>query len=67
MMMMMTMAMLYDDEDEDDDDDVNDSAIQVLASPWVVMRVLGTQFGYYVPVMPIGCEQKLIQLREAIL
>ena len=57
---MMTMAMLYDDEDEDDDDDVNDSAIQVLASPWVVMRTLGTRFGYYVPVMPIGCELKII-------
>ena len=55
-MMMMTMTMLYDD-----DDNVYD--IQVLASPWVVMRMFGTQFGYYVPVMPIGCKQKQIQIQ----
>lgn len=30
--------------------------VKVLSSPWVVMRILGNQFGYYVPVMPIGCE-----------
>ncbi len=58
------MTMLYDDDNNDDmmlyddDDDDNGDDTQVLASPWVVMRMLGTQFGYYVPVMPIGCKQK---------
>ena len=56
--MMMMIQMLYDDDNDDNDDDV-----QVLASPWVVMRMLGSQFGYYVPVMPIGCKQKLGQGR----
>ena len=70
------MTIWYNDEDDDEDydedddgdggDDDNDSFIQVLVSPWVVMRMLGTQFGYYVPVMPIGCEMKIIQLREAL-
>ena len=54
--MLMTMIMLYDDDE-------NDYDIQVLASPWVVMRMFGTQFGYYVPVMPIGCKQKQIQIQ----
>eukprot|EP00090_Calanus_glacialis_P038432 TRINITY_DN67069_c0_g1_i1.p1 TRINITY_DN67069_c0_g1~~TRINITY_DN67069_c0_g1_i1.p1 ORF type:complete len:114 (-),score=24.67 TRINITY_DN67069_c0_g1_i1:120-461(-) len=27
---------------------------QVLASPWSVMRFLGSEFGYAIPVMPIG-------------
>ena len=28
--------------------------VQVLASPWSVMRALGMEFGFYLPVMPIG-------------
>merc|ERR1719481_36576 len=27
---------------------------QVLSSPWSVIRVLGVEFGYYLPVMPTG-------------
>ena len=26
----------------------------MLCSPWMAMRVLGMEFGYKIPVMPIG-------------
>jgi hypothetical protein len=28
--------------------------LKVVCSPWMAMRVLGMEFGYEIPVMPIG-------------
>jgi hypothetical protein len=32
---------------------------KVVCSPWQAMRVLGMEFGYRIPVMPIGGNQRI--------